>query len=103
MTSGERIFLAYLPHARELLRVSDDSDGHQNNPFCGHGSLLILGVCTLVATGACTGVLVWHQCGRTTNVTRADQGTLDGVYITVVFFITNSIPQSEKRGGFFLV
>lgn len=101
MTSGERIFLAYLPHARELVQVSDDSDGHQNSPFCGRGSLLILGVCTLVAMGAPTGALGWHQCGRTTNVTRAEQGTLDGVYVTVVFFITNNIPQSKKGGDSF--
>lgn len=99
ITSGQRVPLAYLPSPRELLNIHAGSGSHQHSPFCGPGSLLILGFWISVAMRVLTGELGWPQGGRTTNVTRAEQGTLDDVSLTEMPFISMSIPQSKETKG----
>lgn len=96
-TLGKESLPAYLPSPGELLSIGDVHVGHQSSPFCGPGSLLILGLCPLVAMRALTGELEWHQHGRMTKVTRAEKGTLGDMCLTVTLLISNSIPQRRKK------
>ena len=93
MTLGRVSLSASLPSPGELLSIGDVRAGHQSSPFCGPGSPLILGLCPLVAMGALTDEFSWHQGGRMTNVTRAEEGTLGDMCLTVTLLISNSIPQ----------